>query len=296
MINGEDYLFLKKILRKKSGLSLTDSKDYLLVGRLTPVVRQLGFGSISELVENLRAGASEFVVSAVVDAMTTNETLFFRDSYPFEALVDVMLPAIIGARSPSQPIRIWCAAASTGQEPYSIAMQLRERSEVLKGHSVEILGTDLSADVLRRAEAGKYSEFEIRRGLSAYFRDRYFVRQNCDWILKPEIRQSVTFKQLNLLDSFVNIGLFDIIFCRNVLIYFDSSTKIDVLRRISHQMRSDGYLVLGGSETLIGLTNIFRSATIGRSLFQLNRKFEGASQGLGKQEGAAQNGSNNLEI
>lgn len=269
MIDERDYLYLRQVLRERSGLVLNEGKEYLLEGRLMPVARQLGFGSIHELVQHLRGAHSEVALASVVDAMTTNETLFFRDRYPFTALVSVMLPAILSRRPRDHVVRIWSTAASAGQEPFSIAMQLKEHGHALAGHGVEILASDISLEMIKRAEAGLYTDFEVRRGLDEAHLNKYFQREGHGWRLSPAIRKMVTFKRINLLDAFDHVGVFDIVFCRNVLIYFDTETKLDIVGRIGARLRPDGYLVLGGAETLVGLTSRFKPASEHRALFRL---------------------------
>ena len=268
MIGDRDYAFLKVLLKERSGLALTEGKEYLLEGRLGPLARSLGYGSIAELVQHLRTTRSDAVLSRVVDAMTTNETLFFRDQHPFEALVGVMLPALLAARPRGEPIRIWSTAASAGQEPYSIAMLIRENAALVGTRPIEILASDISTEMIARAEEGLYTEFEIRRGLDDHFLQKYFSREKHGWRISEAIRRMVRFQRINLLEPFDNVGMFDIVYCRNVLIYFDAPTKIDVVERIARRMRPDGYLLLGGAETLVGMTDRFRPSDRHRALFQ----------------------------
>lgn len=269
MIGAHDYAFLKLLLKERSGLALTEGKEYLLEGRLAPVARSLGFGSIAELVQHLRRSpSSDAALSLVVDAMTTNETLFFRDHHPFEALRTLIVPDLAARRPADQPIRIWSTAASAGQEPYSIAMILRENPGLAAGRPVEILASDISTEMLRRAEDGLYTDFEVRRGLDPGRLARFFEREGQSWRLAPEIRRMVRFQRINLLDPFDHVGAVDVVFCRNVLIYFDARTKADVVERIADRLRDDGYLVLGGAETLVGTTERFRSEATHRGIFR----------------------------
>lgn len=285
MIDERDYLYLKQILKERSGLALTDGKEYLLEGRLLPVARSLGFGSLAELVQHIRTSRSEIALTTVVDAMTTNETLFFRDSYPFTSLVSVMLPSLTAARAPEHTIRIWSTAASAGQEPYSIAMQIKEHPELSGGRPIEIVASDISSEMINRAEAGFYTDFEVRRGLSPNLLGKYFVREDAGWRIVPEIRRMVKFMRVNLLDHFDNLGLYDIVFCRNVLIYFDNNTKLDIVERIADRLRPDGFLVVGGAETLVGLTDRFRPCSEHRGLFQPSSFARAPMRAIG--EGAA---------
>ena len=199
--------------------------------------------------------------------MTTNETFFFRDKMPFEHFRDTIMPALIAARAREKRIRIWCAAASTGQEPYSLAMLCKEMGAALAGWRVEILATDLSTEVLEKAKAGIYSQFEVQRGLPIQLLVKYFTQVGETWQIAPEIRGMVQFRPLNLLNDFSALGMFDVVFCRNVLIYFDQATKIGVLDRIARQMPDDGYLVLGAAETVVGLTDAFKPVPDKRGLY-----------------------------
>jgi chemotaxis protein methyltransferase CheR len=210
-----------------------------------------------------------------VEAMTTNETFFFRDKIPFEHFRDTMLPALLHARDRDRRIRIWCAAASTGQEPYSLAMAIKElaatdKAGALAGFRIDILATDLCGDVLERARAGTYSQFEVQRGLPIQLLLKYFTQTGDSWQIVPELRSMVQFRTLNLLNDFSPLGKFDIVFCRNVLIYFDQPTKIGVLNRIAQQVADDGYLALGAAETVVGLTDAFKPVADKRGLYAPN--------------------------
>ncbi|MBS9479284.1 protein-glutamate O-methyltransferase CheR [Ancylobacter sp. VKM B-3255] len=253
-----EYDFLRRFLKSRSGLILGDEKQYLLESRLEPVLQKMKVPDMSRLVALLRDGpAPAGLADAVVEAMTTNESLFFRDKNPFDLLSTHILPELLQKRAPMHTLRIWCAAASTGQEPYSIAMLLKENERLLGGRRVEIIGTDLSSDVLARCEEGLYNQFEVQRGLPVHYLLRYFTQVGDQWRIAPEIRSMVRFSRLNLLQPFSHLGTFDIVFCRNVLIYFDSATKSDILARIAGVTAKDGYLLLGGAETVLGLTADF---------------------------------------
>jgi chemotaxis protein methyltransferase CheR len=267
VISSTDYEFLQRFLKERSGLVLGEDKHYLLETRLLPLVRKFELGSLGQLVARLREPGGGAVQGAVVDAMTTNESFFFRDKTPFEAFTALMLPQLLRARSPAQPIRIWCAAASTGQEPYSLAMLLRENAAKVAGRRVEIVATDLSGEVLERARSGIYTQFEVQRGLPVQLLMKYFSKDGETWQLSPDIRKMVDFRHANLLKSFTALGMFDIVYCRNVLIYFDAATKTDVLDRIGKVLRSDGYLVLGGAETVVGLTDAYKPVAAQRSVY-----------------------------
>ncbi len=265
----EDFDYLRKMLRERSGLVLSVEKQYLAESRLLPLARRHGFASVGELVQQLKF-PSHALATEVVDAMTTNETFFFRDRIPFDLLRDTVMPALLTARSRTRRIRIWCTAASTGQEPYSIAMTLREMGVRLAGFQVDILATDLVAGALDRARDGLYTQFEVQRGLPIQLLIKYFTKVGEMWQIAPDLRAMVQFRPLNLLNDFSALGLFDLVFCRNVLIYFDQPTKISVLNRIARQMPDDGFLVLGAAETVVGLTDAFSPHPDKRGLYRPN--------------------------
>jgi chemotaxis protein methyltransferase CheR len=251
------YATLAEMLRARSGLILGPDKLYLLETRLAPILKRENIRDLAELTSRLRPGSP--LERDVVDAMTTNESLFFRDSKPFDALRKTILPRLHGCRMPGAPLRIWSAAASTGQEAYSIAMVVAELAGTLAGRKVEILGTDIARDPLERARQGLYSQFEIQRGLPMQMLVKHFAKEESQWRLKPQLRDAVSFREWNLLSDLRPLGMFDVVFCRNVLIYFDPPTKRRVLEAIARQMPADGVLFLGGAETVLGLTEAFRA-------------------------------------
>jgi chemotaxis protein methyltransferase CheR len=206
----------------------------------------------------------------VVEAMTTNETFFFRDRIPFDHVRDTVLPALIAARARERRIRIWCTAASTGQEPYSLAMTLVAMADRLAGFRVEILATDIAGEVLERAKTGVYTQFEVQRGLPIQLLLKHFSQTGEMWQISPALRAMVQFRPLNLLNDFTPLGTFDLVFCRNVLIYFDQETKTGVLNRLARQMPADGYLVLGAAETVVGLSDAFKPVPDKRGLYGPN--------------------------
>ncbi|WP_315730259.1 MULTISPECIES: protein-glutamate O-methyltransferase CheR [unclassified Bradyrhizobium] len=264
-----DYEYLRKLLKERSGLDLSSDKQYLVESRLLPVARRTGFAGISELVQKMRNG-SETLTTEVVEAMTTNETFFFRDKIPYDHLRDTILPGLIKSRAARRSIRIWSAASSTGQEPYSIAMCLREYGPALSGWRIEIVATDLSQEVLEKSKAGLYSQFEVQRGLPIQLLVKYFTQLGEFWQLSADIRGMVQHRQLNLLQDFSHLGKFDIIFCRNVLIYFDQETKARIFERLAKVLEPDGTLILGAAESVVGITDIFRPSQERRGLYQLN--------------------------
>ncbi len=265
-----DYDFLRKCLKERSGLVLSADKQYLVESRLLPVARKAGLGTLRELVAALKLGNADALMTAVVEAMMTNESLFFRDKVPFENFRSTILPALMAARRASRTIRIWCAAAATGQEPYSLAIILKEMERDLAGWRIELLATDLSHEVLEKARQGIYNQFEVQRGLPIHLLIRYFNRSGDMWQIAPDIRAMVRYRQLNLLSDFSRLGMFDLIFCRNVLIYFDQRTKIDLLDRLAQAVAGDGFLVLGAAETVVGLTDTFTTVADKRGLYVPN--------------------------
>jgi chemotaxis protein methyltransferase CheR len=262
-----DFEYLRKLLRDRSGLVLSADKQYLLESRLLPIARRIGVDGLGGLAQKLRAPGAERLIVEVVEAMTTNESFFFRDKLPFDHFRDTMLPALLAARAPHRRIRIWCAASSAGQEPYSLAIMLKEMAARLAGWRVEILATDLSGEVLAKAKAGLYSQFEVQRGLPIHYLVKYFTQVGDAWQIGPAIRAMVEFRQLNLLQNFQQFGMFDVVFCRNVLIYFAQETKTDVLERIARTMQPDGFLALGAAETVVGLTDSFKLMADKRGLY-----------------------------
>ncbi|MFL6819633.1 MAG: CheR family methyltransferase [Bradyrhizobium sp.] len=262
-----EYEYLRKLLRDHSGLDLSDDKQYLIESRLLPLLRKAGIPGIAELVQKVKGGSTA-LTTQVVEAMTTNETFFFRDKSPFDHFRDSIMPEMLQARASRRSIRIWCAAGSTGQEPYSLAICLKEMSTALTGWRVEILATDISEEVLEKSKAGIYSQFEVQRGLPIQMLVKYF-RQNGElWQVNADIRAMVQHRQLNLLHDFSHLGMFDVIFCRNVLIYFDQDTKIGILNRLARTSEPDGFLVLGAAETVVGLTDAYKSYPDRRGLYR----------------------------
>jgi chemotaxis protein methyltransferase CheR len=279
-VTPPDYEYLRKLLKDHSGLDLSADKQYLIESRLLPLSRKCGVSGIGDLVQKMKGGSST-IIAQVVEAMTTNETFFFRDKVPFEHFRDTIMPEMLKARANRKSIRIWCAAGSTGQEPYSLAMSLKEMGAVLAGWRVEIIATDLSTEVLEKSKSGIYSQFEVQRGLPIQLLVKYFKQNGEFWQISPELRAMVQHRQLNLLHDFSQLGVFDVIFCRNVLIYFDQDTKINIFGRLARGMESDGFLVLGAAETVVGLTDVFKPFPDKRGLYRPSGARAAASQGGG---------------
>jgi chemotaxis protein methyltransferase CheR len=268
-MNGDEFDILSSLVKERSGLVLTRDKAYLLESRLLPVARKWQLKTLGDVAAAVRSRADSGLVRAVVEAMTTNESFFFRDVKPFEQFKSFVLPHLVRARAATRSIRIWSAACSSGQEPYSLAMILSEQRAQLAGWRIDILATDLSTEILDKAQAGLYSQFEVQRGLPIQFLVKYFKQQGERWQIDPAIRSMVHFKQVNLLDDMAALGRFDVIFCRNVLIYFDQPTKTLVLDRLSRQMAPDGHLYLGGAETVLGISAGLQPVPDNRGIYSL---------------------------
>lgn len=256
-MNVNDFELISQLLKKRSGLVLSEDKAYLLESRLNPVARKWGLSGFDELAQQVRKSNDEKLLVDITEAMTTNESFFFRDQKPFDQFRDVVLPYLLEHRAAKKSIRIWCAAASSGQEPYTLAMLLKEAQAKLSGWKVEIIGTDISQEILDKAKEGVYSQFEVQRGLPINLLVKYFTQVEDRWKLNDEIRNMVAFRKFNLLDSMSGMGQFDVIFCRNVLIYFDQPTKTQVLDQMSGLLANDGFLYLGGAETVLGISDRF---------------------------------------
>jgi len=275
-----DYDYLRKLVKERSGLVLSADKQYLVESRLLPVARKAGLSGLSELVQQIKAANAQSLVVEVVEAMMTNESFFFRDKLPFDHFRDTIIPSLVAARASQRRIRIWCAAASTGQEPYSLAMCLKELAPLVAGWRIDIVATDLSNEVLEKAKAGIYSQFEVQRGLPIHLLIKYFTQVGETWQIAPEIRAMVQFRPFNLLNDFGGLGMFDVVFCRNVLIYFDQPTKVGVLDRMARTAERDGYLVLGAAETVVGLTDSFKPVPERRGLYSPNTGVRAAAPRL----------------
>lgn len=275
----EDFNLLSSLLKLRSGLALTEDKIYLLESRLTPIARRRGLSSLEELIEEIRIRKPEPLILEVTEAMTTNESFFFRDDKPFTTFREKLLPKLIEARSAKKSLRIWCAAASSGQEPYSLCMILKEFEKQLAGWRIEVLGTDISPGILERAKQGLYSQFEVQRGLPVQLLVKYFKQEGEQWRIDQSIRDMVTYRELNLLEDFKRLGQFDAIYCRNVLIYFDRATKANVLDRMEQMLPNDGIVVLGAAETVVGITDKFQSVPELRGIY-IPSRLQGGQEAL----------------
>ncbi len=253
----QEFAFLSRLLKGTSGLNLRSDKETLLETRLQRLLKEHQLASVSALCAALLRPDGESLRWRLADVMAVKESYFFRDKRVFACFADQLLPELMKVRANSKHLRIWCAAAATGQEPYSLAMLLDEKRDLLRGWNIEILATDFSEDALIKAQAGIYSQFEVQRGLPVTLLVKYFKRVDTGWELDPAIRSKVSFRHQNLLHNSARHGVFDIVFCRNVMIYFDDETKRAVLERLSRQVAESGYLVLGATETVLGRSQAF---------------------------------------
>jgi chemotaxis protein methyltransferase CheR len=262
-LTAQEFAFFSGHVRRDAAIVLEAGKEYLVEARLLPLARQMGIASVSEFVNRAQSKPEPDTHRRIVDALTTNETSFFRDGEPFKQLVTMVVPDLLGKRAANRNLKIWSAACSSGQEPYTLAMVLQD--SLPAGWSFDIVGTDISQEMLGRAEAGQYSQLEVNRGLPATLLVRHFERTGASWKVSPALRKTVTFKRLNLAAPLPAMGPFDIVFIRNVLIYFDVQTKRSVLQRVASTLRPDGWLFLGSAETTIGIDDRFERVVAGRT-------------------------------
>ena len=258
----EDFEFIRRLLRERSAIAIEPGKEYLVESRLAPLARREGLTSVADLIQVLRSGATR-LTTAAVEAMTTNETSFFRDIHPFEALRTDVIPRILGANGGGR-LSMWSAAAATGQEAYSLALLVREHFRHVS--SVTILGTDLSHSVLDRARSGRFTQLEVNRGLPASLLVRYFEQDGVEWRIGESVRRMVTFRHANLAQPLTGIPPIDVIFLRNVLIYFDPATKRKVLAEVARILRPGGFLFLGAPETTYGIDPSYERFESGRTV------------------------------
>ncbi len=268
-MSPDDFDYIVKLLSSQSGLVINKDKIYLLESRLMPVAYRNKLQTMSDLIKAVRAG-DRGLIQEVIEAMTTNESFFFRDMKPFDQFKELVLPYFLEKRAMRKKLRIWCAAASSGQEPYSIAMLLKEHSSKIQGWNIEIIGTDISLNILDKAKSGKYTRFEVQRGLPINYLIKYFKNEGEYWFINDEIKNMVQFKPYNLLEDLRPLGFFDVVFCRNVLIYFDLENKKKVLEKTAGIMEDDGFLYLGGAETIMGITEKFKVIQGQRGIYSKN--------------------------
>jgi chemotaxis protein methyltransferase CheR len=262
-LSQSDFAFVSTLVRREASIVLAPGKEYLVEARLIPVARQVGAASVAEFLAGLQRRPNAADQRRIVDALTTNETSWFRDREPFTALTDVVLPELVKSRSSTRQLKLWSAASSSGQEAYSLAISLQE--SLPPGWSYEIIGSDISTEMIKRAEEAEYSQVEVNRGLPAGQLVQYFERSGAHWRVTPTLRRNVSFKLMNLTAPLPPMPPFDVIFLRNVLIYFDVATKKTVLRNVARLLRPDGWLFLGAAETTIGIDDNYERVAAGRT-------------------------------
>ena len=277
-ISATEFEFFQKLVIKSSGIVLESGKEYLVESRLAAVVRENSLPSIAVLIQKLQASSMDPLHKKVTEAMTTNETSFFRDQHPFDALRKSVIPALLTKRSATRKLNIWCAAASSGQEPYTIAMTMFEAIPMLKDWTISFVSTDLASHMIQRCKAGRYSQLEINRGLPAPLMVKYFRKDGLEWQIDEKLRSQIDFREMNLLNAWPKFAPLDIVFIRNVLIYFDAPTKKEIFRKIRSVLQPDGYLFLGGAETTMNLDDSFARLPMDRSgCYQLKTQLANAA-------------------
>lgn len=274
-IATHEYEFIRELVRTRAGIVLEAGKEYLVESRIAPLIRREGLKDTDDLLNKMRSGPLAMsMTQKVIEAMTTNETSFFRDIHPFEALRDSVIPELVKRRQDSRTINIWCAAASSGQEPYTIAMVIRENFSHLlaAGWKINVVATDISAEMIARCKAGKFSQLEINRGLPALLMIKYFKKNGMDWMVDDSLKKLIDFRETNLTTDWHGLGGLDVVFMRNVLIYFSLETKRQILGKVRKVMRPDGYLFLGGAETTINIDDAYDRVQIVKSgIYQVRR-------------------------
>ena len=264
--------YIRTLVRQRSAIVLDHEKVYLVETRLAPLAQREGLPSINHLVAKMRSSAENGLHRKVVEAMATNETYFFRDLRPFEALRQVVLPALVNSPSGHGRVNIWCGACSSGQEPYSVALLVQEHFPALAHGRLRIIASDMSEDMLERARKGRYNQMEVNRGLPARLLVKYFGKQDQDWTISESVRRMVEFRELNLIGVWPELPTLDVVMLRNVLIYFDQATKKNILTKIRQHLRPGGYLFLGGAETVLNLDDAFERVDFERgSCFRLKQ-------------------------
>jgi chemotaxis protein methyltransferase CheR len=272
-ITTAEFNYIRDLVQERSALMLEPGKEYLVEARLDPLARDEGFTSFSTMIESLRSRHSSELHRKVVEAMTTNETSFFREIRVFDMFKKTILPQIMALRAPQRTLNLWCAACSGGQEPYSFAMLMREHFPALAGWNVKFIASDISREMLGRARAGRYSQLEVNRGLPANLLVKYFQKYGTTWEISPDIRRTVEFREINLIHPWPSLPRMDVIFMRNVLIYLDADSKKTILGRAARLLDSEGYVLLGGAETTTHIDDSFESVLSGGAMcFRLKKR------------------------
>lgn len=258
-----NFDYLRRFIKEHAAIVIDPGKEYLIEARLGPVAKELGFLSVDALLSEMKVKPTDKIKSKVIDAMTTNETFFFRDIHPFDLLKNHVIPDLVEKKQREKKLNIWCAAASSGQEPYTIAMVLKDHEAALKGWTINFIASDLSEKMLEKAKLGIYNQLEVNRGLPMPYLVKYFDKVGASWQLKKEIRDMISYQKINLMNQWQVTGM-DLIFMRNVLIYFDLDTKKDIFKRLETVLNPPGYLFLGGAETLLGISDEFKRIGINK--------------------------------
>ena len=267
-----DFDYVRTVLKQRAAIVIDPGKEYLVEARLTPIARAMGCDGLGGLFDKLKAGPNSPLMTRVIEAMTTNETSWFRDMHPFEALRTKVIPEVLATRAAERTIRMWCGAASSGQEPFTVLIMLAERFPQLKDWTIDFVATDLSSEMIAKCQSGKFSQLEMNRGMPTPLLLKYFEREGLDWRVKPEIRSRVTFKTMNLATPWPQMRTMDIVFLRNVMIYFDVPTKRQILSGIHRLLRPGGWLFLGSAESTLGIHEGFERVAEGKSvLYRPNR-------------------------
>ncbi|MFC3909606.1 CheR family methyltransferase [Legionella dresdenensis] len=262
-MTNDDFDYIKLFIKNHAAIVLEKGKEYLVQARLTPIAKEYGMTSVDALIQELKNKPTELLKQKIVDAMTTNETLFFRDSHPFELLKNVVIPKLVESKMKEKKLVIWCAAASSGQEPYTIAIILKELEPLLQGWTIKFVASDIAENMLTRAKEGIYSQLEVNRGMPLPYLLKYFEKEGNAWRIRKELRDMIEYKKVNIVKEWP-LSQVDIVFMRNILIYFDLETKKEIFKRLSTIMTRDSYLFLGGSETLLGLNCDFERLGVDR--------------------------------
>jgi len=265
-MTAKTFEYVRQLVLTRSAIVLEPGKEYLVESRLLPLAKVHGFADLDSFVDAMAANSFNTMHRQAVEAMTTNETSFFRDIHPFDALRTSIIPELITRKSASRQLNIWCAAASTGQEPYSLAMLLREHFPVLASWKVTFIATDLSTQVLAKARSGRYGQLEVNRGLPAPLLVKYFTKDGTEWVVKDELRNMIDYRELNLIENWPAMPTLDLVMIRNVLIYFDVPTKKKILGNIRQRLAPHGYLMLGGAETTMGIDEQFERVQIDKGV------------------------------
>ncbi|MDJ0708394.1 MAG: protein-glutamate O-methyltransferase CheR [Leptolyngbyaceae cyanobacterium MO_188.B28] len=265
-ISSADFEYIRKLMHQHTALVLAEDKAYLVESRLTPLLKEMGVHTLHQLVRRLKTEPFSSIHQQVLEAMVTTETFFFRDSEPFKMLQNFILPDLLQQRRSERRLCLWCAGCSSGQEPYSIVMLIQEHFPELSTWDLTFIASDISGDILARAQAGLYTQHEVSRGLSPALLQKYFQPQGKTWRINHNLRQKIDYRQFNLANAWPTLPTMDIIFMRNVLIYFDVPTKQHILARVRQVLRPDGYLLLGGGETTIHLDTAFKPTQFNKSI------------------------------